>query len=103
METQEVPLIDDKGRRILGDPTKGCKFCGRTEIEYTGNSVVYRRALECCPEAVALMISRRLDELATLKKTFAEVPTKERENVLRAAYDELKELKVKLEHMEASA
>jgi hypothetical protein len=61
---------NEEGQVVLGDSTKGCKFCGTVEAKYAGNgrAVFYHPGVECCVPALELQIKSRQGELRTLNK-----------------------------------
>lgn len=60
---------DADGRLILGNPHKGCRFCGAVEMKYAsnGNAVLYHPGVECCVAAIDAQIGHRDKEIEMLQ------------------------------------
>lgn len=62
---------DKDGWWNIGNPRKGCQFCGSVSVKEgrEGGSVRwYHPSTECCPEAITRQIQWRADELRAVQK-----------------------------------
>jgi hypothetical protein len=62
------------GQLVLGDPNKGCKFCGTVEMKVAANgkAVYYHPGVECCVQALELQIKFRQGEMRQLGRKIAQ-------------------------------
>jgi len=58
---------DPQGRLILGDPHKGCQYCGHVTTHTDDRVVAYHPGTECCIPALQNLIRWRKNERAELK------------------------------------
>lgn len=63
--TGPEPRRDDNGYLIIGNPEKGCPFCGSISVEASevGKLAWYHPSTECCAQAVTRQIEWRSAEL----------------------------------------
>jgi len=68
--TGSEPRRDRNGYLIIGDPEKGCPFCGSISVEASkvGNLAWYHPSTECCAQAITRQIQWRSDELRAVQK-----------------------------------
>lgn len=65
-----APRRDKNGYLVIGNPERGCPFCGSISVHASevGNVAWYHPSTECCERAVTRQIQWRSDELRAVQK-----------------------------------
>lgn len=74
MENAITLLTDSPDSRVMGNPDRGCRHCGRVEMKYSENGKVtlYHPGVECCAAAYTDQIGYRMGEIRRFEKQLSD-------------------------------
>lgn len=64
---------DSEGRIVLGDPAKGCRWCGTVAVKVAADNkaIMWHRGTTCCLQAVQQQIKYRRAEMDAINRKIA--------------------------------